>query len=75
MPVSAVSGLLAALLGFTVLSGCSGTAPPVTEYTANDRGYFDEPGFRPTVTFFPVPEGTAVQGAVLHSVCCWARTR
>lgn len=42
-----------------------GSAPAVTEYTANNGGYFDEPDFRPTVTTFPVPEGTEVKGAVL----------
>ena len=39
--------------------------PAVTEYTANDGGYFDDPGFRPTITTFPVPEGVPVKGAVL----------
>ena len=42
-----------------------GKAPAVTEYTVNDGGYFDEPDFRPAITSFPVPEGTAVKGAVL----------
>lgn len=39
--------------------------PAVTEYTVNDRGYFDDPGFRPTITTFPVPKGVPVKGAVL----------
>ena len=42
-----------------------GNAPAVTEYTVNSGGYFDEPDFRPTITSFPVPEGTSVKGAVL----------
>ena len=42
-----------------------GNAPAETEYTENDGGYFDDPGFRPYITSFPVPEGTAVKGAVL----------
>lgn len=40
-------------------------APAQTEYTVNDRGYFDDPGFRPYITSYPVPEGTQVKGAVL----------
>ena len=43
----------------------TGNAPAVTEYTVNSGGYFDEPDFRPTITSFPVPEGTSVKGAVL----------
>ena len=42
-----------------------GNAPAETEYTENDGGYFDDPDFRPYITSFPVPEGTAVKGAVL----------
>lgn len=42
-----------------------GNAPAETEYTENDGGYFDAPDFRPYITSFPVPEGTAVKGAVL----------
>lgn len=42
-----------------------GNAPAETEYTENDGGYFDDPDFRPYITRFPVPEGTAVKGAVL----------
>lgn len=39
--------------------------PSETEYTENNGGYADDPGFRPTVRTFPVPEGTEVKGAVL----------
>lgn len=42
-----------------------GNAPATTNYTVNNGNYFDEPDFRPTVTTFPVPEGTPVEGAVL----------
>ena len=42
-----------------------GNAPATTNYTVNNGNYFDEPDFRPTVTTFPVPEGTPVKGAVL----------
>lgn len=42
-----------------------GNAPAQTEYTVNNGGYFDEPGFRPYLTSFPVPEGTEIKGAVL----------
>ena len=42
-----------------------GNAPAVTEYTVNNGGYSDDPDFRPYLTTFPVPEGTAVKGAVL----------
>lgn len=42
-----------------------GRAPAVTEYTINNGGYSDDPDFRPYITSFPVPEGTAVKGAVL----------
>lgn len=42
-----------------------GNAPATTNYTVNNGGYFDEPDFRPTVTTFPVPEGTEIKGAVL----------
>lgn len=44
-----------------------GNAPAETVYTENDGGYFDDPDFRPYITSFPVPEGTAVKGAVLIS--------
>lgn len=42
-----------------------GNVPAVTEYTENDRNYFDAPDFRPYLVTFPVPEGTPVKGAVL----------
>ena len=42
-----------------------GSVPAVTEYADNAGNYFDAPDFRPTLTFFPVPEGTNVKGAVL----------
>lgn len=42
-----------------------GNAPAVTEYTANTGNYFDSPDFRPALTFFPVPEGIEIKGAVL----------
>ncbi len=42
-----------------------GNAPTVTEYTVNNGSYSDDPDFRPYLTTFPVPEGTAVKGAVL----------
>ena len=42
-----------------------GNVPAVTEYTRNNGNYFDEPGFRPYLVSFPVPEGVAVKGAVL----------
>ena len=42
-----------------------GNVPAVTEYTQNNGNYFDDPDFRPYLVSFPVPEGTAVKGAVL----------
>ena len=42
-----------------------GNMPSETEYTENNGGYADDPGFRPTVRTFPGPEGTEVKGAVL----------
>lgn len=42
-----------------------GNMPTVTEYTANNGNYADDPDFRPYVVTFPVPEGTPVKGAVL----------
>lgn len=35
-----------------------GNTPAMTEYTENNRNYFDDPDFRPYVVTFPVPEGT-----------------
>lgn len=42
-----------------------GNVPAITEYTVNNGNYADDPDFRPYVTFFPVPEGTKIKGAVL----------
>lgn len=42
-----------------------GNAPAVTEYTANNGSYSDDPDFRPYLTYFPVPEGTGIKGAML----------
>lgn len=42
-----------------------GNAPAITEYTQNNGNYADNPDFRPYLVSFPVPEGTAVKGAVL----------
>lgn len=42
-----------------------GNVPAVTEYTVNNGNYFDDPDFRPYLTFFPVPEETEIKGAVL----------
>lgn len=42
-----------------------GNVPASTEYTENAAGYFDPPGFRPTITSIPVPAGTPIKGAVL----------
>lgn len=42
-----------------------GSAPAVTKYAVNNGNYSDDPDFRPYLTFYPVPEGTAVKGAVL----------
>ena len=43
----------------------AGNMPSQTEYTENNRGYFDDPDFRPYITSFPVPAGTEIKGAVL----------
>ena len=51
--------------GQTLFLWENGNVPAVTEYTENNRNYFDEPGFRPYLVTFPVPEGTPVKGAVL----------
>ena len=42
-----------------------GNVPAVTEYTVNNGNYFDDPDFQPYLTFFPVPEGAEIKGAVL----------
>lgn len=39
--------------------------PSQTVYTSNTGNYFDDPDFRPYITFYPVPSGTDVKGAVL----------
>lgn len=41
--------------------------PTETEYTVNDNDYFDNPGFRPYMTIYNVPEGTEIKGAMLVS--------
>ena len=42
-----------------------GNVPATTEYTVNNGNYADDPDFRPYVTFFLVPKGTEIKGAVL----------
>lgn len=42
-----------------------GNMPSQTVYTSNTGNYFDDPDFRPYITFYPVPSGTDVKGAVL----------
>lgn len=42
-----------------------GNVPATTEYTVNNRGYSDDPDFRPYLTSYPVPEGVPIKGAVL----------
>ncbi|MDE6281708.1 MAG: S-layer homology domain-containing protein [Oscillospiraceae bacterium] len=42
-----------------------GNAPATTQYTVNNGNYSDDPDFRPYITFYPVPEGTAIKGAVM----------
>lgn len=43
-----------------------GNVPAITNYTDNSSGYYyDDPDFRPYMTTMPVPEGTAIKGAVL----------
>jgi acetyl esterase/lipase len=34
-------------------------------YTENNSGYFDPPGFRPSIMYFPAKQGVKVKGAVL----------
>ena len=43
----------------------NGNVPATTEYTENNGSYFDDPGFRPYITSYPVPSGTDIKGAVL----------
>jgi len=42
-----------------------GSVPAVTQYTENNSGYFDPPGFRPNMVYFPARHGVEVKGAVL----------
>lgn len=42
-----------------------GNMPTITEYTVNNGNYQDAPDFRPNIVWYPVPEGTAVKGAVM----------
>ncbi|MBQ3588095.1 MAG: alpha/beta hydrolase fold domain-containing protein [Oscillospiraceae bacterium] len=39
--------------------------PAFTEYTNNDKYYYDAPGFRPYTVTYPVPEGVPVKGAMV----------
>jgi len=43
----------------------TGNVPGTTVYTVNNSGYFDPPGFRPNIVYFPAKEGVKVKGAVL----------
>lgn len=42
-----------------------GNMPSATQYTENMGYYADDPDFRPYMTFYPVPEGIQIKGAVL----------
>lgn len=42
-----------------------GNMPTVTNYTVNNGNYQDDPGFRPNMIWYPVPDGTEVKGAVV----------
>lgn len=42
-----------------------GNMPSVTAYEVNNGSYQDDPGFRPNMVWYPVPEGVEVKGAVL----------
>lgn len=42
-----------------------GNMPTVTSYTVNNGNYQDDPGFRPNMIWYPVPDGTEVKGAVM----------
>lgn len=44
-----------------------GNMAGTTNYTSNTGGYADDPSFRPFLTSYPVPAGTAVKGAVMLS--------
>ena len=39
--------------------------PATTDYTVNNGGYQDDPGFRPNMVWYPVPDGVTVKGAVM----------
>ena len=41
--------------------------PTETIYLENNGSYFDDPGFRPYLSVYEVPEGVEVKGAVLIS--------
>jgi acetyl esterase/lipase len=43
----------------------AGNVPTTTVYTENNSGYFDPPGFRPSIVYFPAKQGVKVKGAVL----------
>lgn len=42
-----------------------GKAPATTVYTQNNGSYFDDPDFRPYVTFYPAADGIPIKGAVV----------
>ena len=42
-----------------------GNMPTITDYTVNNGNYQDDPDFRPNMIWYPVPDGTAVKGAVM----------
>ena len=42
-----------------------GNMPTVMNYTVNNGSYQDDPGFRPNMVWYPVPDSTAVKGAVM----------
>jgi acetyl esterase/lipase len=43
----------------------SGNIPATTEYTVNNSNYFDPPGFRPNIVYYPAKQGVEIKGAVL----------
>lgn len=42
-----------------------GNMPAETNYTVNNGNYQDDPGFRPNMIWYPVPDGVKVKGAVM----------
>lgn len=42
-----------------------GNIPTTTNYTRNNGNYFDDPGFMPYITEYPMPDGVEAKGAVL----------